>query len=569
MKMTKCRERMSEGVSRPAFDRYHSNEDMVALMRDLVRAYPHLSSLYSIGKSHENRDLWMLEITDRETGPGQDKPGYYIDGNHHAVEVTGAAVCLYTAWYLLSSFGVDRNVTQLLGNTVFYILPRVSPDGVEMFLTTPHSLRSSTRPYPEPEPEPGLHPEDVDGDGRILEMRIEDPHGEWKISDRDQRLMVRRLPDDYGGCYYRRYPEGVLHGWDGGEIKIARPRWGLDLNRNYPALWDVEKKDSAGPFPLSEPETRAVADFISAHHNIAGAMSYHTTGGFILRPSCHRPDRDLPETDVLAMKAIGWRGEEITGYRCVSTYEEFTAGRALGGVFMDWLYEHQGLIAYSTELWNASARAGIERRSRALSPAEEEEDGLKLLTWNDRDLGGEGFVPWYSHQHPQLGKVELGGWDYKFTLWNPPAGLLESECHKNALFTLAHAASLPRLGVTATEVISLGDSVYRLRITVKNLGYLPTWVSEPGRKLAWASPPVAVLDLPQKASLIHGQKREDVSHLSGRAGANPRAQGGPGREKTLTWVIHAPGQARSVSVKVEGARVGRLSLTVDLMEAVT
>ena len=38
------------------------------------------------------------------------------------------------------------------------------------------------------------------------------------------------------------------------------------------------------------------------------------------------------------------------------------------------------------------------------------EDDLKLIGWNDEQLGGKGFVDWYPFDHPQLGRVELGGW---------------------------------------------------------------------------------------------------------------------------------------------------------------
>ncbi len=39
------------------------------------------------------------------------------------------------------------------------------------------------------------------------------------------------------------------------------------------------------------------------------------------------------------------------------------------------------------------------------------EADLKLLAWNDAVLGGKGFVDWFAFDHPQLGPVELGGWD--------------------------------------------------------------------------------------------------------------------------------------------------------------
>lgn len=56
---------------------------------------------------------------------------------------------------------------------------------------TPRIIRSSTRPYPfDEEPVEGLDVEDVDGDGRILSMRIADPNGNWKCHPDEPRLMI-------------------------------------------------------------------------------------------------------------------------------------------------------------------------------------------------------------------------------------------------------------------------------------------------------------------------------------------------------------------------------------------
>lgn len=164
------------------FSHYHRYGELVQHMRELVEEYPNLSRMYSIGKSFEGRDIWVVEITNHGTGDHNDKPGYYIDGNLHAGEVTGTACALYTIWYLLTRFGSDEVVTRLVDSTSFYILPRLSPDGAEMYLTSPYFLRSSVRPYPFEEELDGLYTEDIDGNGLILQMRVPDPEGEWKVS---------------------------------------------------------------------------------------------------------------------------------------------------------------------------------------------------------------------------------------------------------------------------------------------------------------------------------------------------------------------------------------------------
>ena len=344
--------------------RYLKYEEIVQFLRECETDYPNLVELLSIGKSYEGRDIWACILTQKGTGKHQEKPAIYVDGNHHAGEVTGSAVCLYTIEYLLENYPSDAEVKDLLDNRAFYIIPRVSPDGAELYLTTPYMLRSSVRPYPDEDLGDGLVPEDIDGNGTILQMRWEDPLGQWKVSEKDPRVMARRKPGENGGRYYRVVTEGLFQRWDGVEIKQARPKYGLDLNRNYPGSWHAANQQTGpGPFPLSEPETRAVGDFFRSHPNIAFAFSHHTYGGDILRPRTAGPDADMNPQDLDALKSIGRRGQEITGYKCVSIFEGFTRDprRPSTGSFLDFTYDVRGIMAMAVELWDLDGRSGIPK----------------------------------------------------------------------------------------------------------------------------------------------------------------------------------------------------------------
>ena len=83
---------------------------------------------------------------------------------------------LHIAHTLLNGHGSDARCTRLLDNAAFYIVPRLNPDGAAWALADqPRYVRSGTRAYPYSEPVAGLHAEDVDGDGRILQMRVPRP----------------------------------------------------------------------------------------------------------------------------------------------------------------------------------------------------------------------------------------------------------------------------------------------------------------------------------------------------------------------------------------------------------
>src|ERR687895_513196 len=176
------------------FDAYLRYGELTRALHALAEEHPRFCKVESIGKSYEGREIWLAELTNAETGPADDKPAFWVDGNTHAGEVTGSMAALYLIEHLLQNYGSDDLVNRLLDEQAFYVLPRLSPDGAERYLTTPHTLRSNPRPWPEPEPEPGLQPEDVNGDGHVLQMRVEDEHGEWRVSEGDDRLMVPRAP---------------------------------------------------------------------------------------------------------------------------------------------------------------------------------------------------------------------------------------------------------------------------------------------------------------------------------------------------------------------------------------
>lgn len=182
------------------WDRYYTSGETEQLLREFHELYPELTELYSIGESLEGRNLWVMEITAEITGPASDKPALYLDGGIHAGELTGSQVALYTLGHLLTRYGWDPEVTDLLESYAFYVRPKFNPDGSDLALIFDQNLRSTVRPWDEDEDgradeDPG---EDLDGDGWITDMRIPDPEGDWYAHPQDERVMVR-IPGGRGG----------------------------------------------------------------------------------------------------------------------------------------------------------------------------------------------------------------------------------------------------------------------------------------------------------------------------------------------------------------------------------
>ena len=547
------------------FDKFYRYDDLTRILLSLAEEFPQLVSIESIGKSYEGRDIWLLKVTCFATGSDQDKPALWVDGNIHATELAPSSVCLYLLQTLVTGYETHPDITRCLDTRAFYICPRVNPDGAELALADqPKFIRSSTRPYPyDGERDDGLVMEDIDGDGRILMMRIPDANGSWKICPQEPRLLVQREPTETGGQYYRLLPEGQIENYDGVLIDIPRPKEGLDLNRNFPFLWRSEPEQiGAGSYPTSEPEVRSLVQFITNHPNITGAIAFHTFSGVLLRPYSHVSDEELPVNDLRTYQRLGAKGTELTGYPAISVFHEFRYDpkEIVTGTFDDWAYEHQGIFGWTVEVWSPQRQAGINEYKYIDWYREHPvEDDLKLLRWSDEKLGGKGYVDWYPFEHPQLGHIELGGWDTMYAWSNPPSEFLEKEIARFPDWLVWHLLISPCLEIYEASVRDLGDHTYRVRLVVHNTGWLPTYVTQKALDKKLVRGCFCEIELPEGATLETGKRCEELGQLEGRAyksSAPTRRQSDPTQDRAkVEWVICAP-QGGTVKLLARHERAG-------------
>jgi len=447
-----------------AWNRYYDHAGLGSILARLHGAFPDLTALYSIGKSTEGRDLWCLEVTARRVGDPKRKPAMYIDGNIHGNEVQAGEVVAYTAWYLCHQYGRLDRVTALLDSYVFYLVPMVNPDGRDCWLrTSTGTVSSRTGSAPTDNDRDGVADEDdcddLDGDGVITQMRIKDPYGRWKRHpDYPEYLLVRAKPDEVG--------EYTLLGWEGidndGDGRVNEDgRGGYDMNRNFPYDWQPPYLQyGARDYPLSQPETRAVARFVLARPNIAAAQCYHNSGGMILRG----PGREggaMESADDRLLVAIAQRGERILPY-----YRSLICWKDLYATWGDedtWLYAARGILAYTNEMWTSR---NLYKGSQPPSD-EDQAEFIKHVLLDD------GLVPWRPYDHPTYGPIEIGG---RKKEWGrtPPSFLLEEELHRNMAFTLYHASTMPLLRISDVNVAPLGGNLFKVWVTVENQRMMPT-----------------------------------------------------------------------------------------------
>lgn len=558
-------------------DHYYLYDELTETLKNLASEYPSIANLRSVGKSVEGRELWFMEVTNFETGAPETKPAMWIDGNTHAGEVMGSMVCLKTIWYLLTNYGEDPSVTEILDETTFYILPRLDADGGEFVLKTPYYVLGADnetgggRWYPLSEEEwksteYGLHLEDVDGDGFIVKMRISDPIGEWKLSDKDTRIMLKREPDDKERDFYRVYPEGLILNYKGEkEIKMAPARWSLNFNRNWPGEWAKEEVSrGSGSYPLSIPETKAVADFIVSHPNICIAITYHTHGGVLFSYS---EDEQIPVRDRNLFKIIESIFQDQTGYPSRSMRR-----RGPTGSFSTFMTVHRAIPCTTVEIWDLLGEIGmenwVERGGFDASIKRQEERALKLIAWNERELDGKAFVEWHEVDHPQLGKVEIGGWKTRFLSRNPPVKFMEGEIDKIMFFPLRLAQLLPKLVINEAIANNVGEDLYKVTLTLENVGALPTYVMKHALDIGSTKPAVVSIKLEEGMKLVSGERfvKFNLEGYLNKDLTEYRKERINTRDKnrtTFNWLVYAKDRGE-IMLKIKSQKAGKVEVKLTL-----
>jgi hypothetical protein len=451
------------------WDRYHDYTQIVAFCKEMAQKHPQLVKTESIGKSFEGRDIYVLKITDYQTGNPERKPAMYIDGNIHANELQCTEMSMYTAWYLAENFEYVDFIKELLHDKIFYILPTISPDSRDYFIYKPnHASSSRTGMMPIDYDGDGLINEDtfddLDGDGNIVMMRRKSPTGRWIQDPKFPLRMVRAEPNEPGEYEMLGF-EGFDNDGDG-LVNEDGPGY-YDPNRDWGWGWQPDYiQGGALYYPGTLPETKAVKNFVMAHPNIAGAQSYHNYGGMFLRgPGAEEDSKFYNRQDVAVYDVIGKLGERI-----IPGYNYFTIHKDLYTVYggeIDWFALGRGIFTFSNELMTSYKLFNEKLTGQSRWESTEFHEFDKYL------LFGDAYVQWKEYDHPQFGKIEIGG-PKKNYVRNHPGFLLLEESHRNMAFTLFHAHSMPKLEIIDIKTEELGKKLTEITVTVMNHRIIPT-----------------------------------------------------------------------------------------------
>ncbi len=277
---------------------YHNYAETAEALRRLAADNPRETSLFSIGKTTEGREIWCLRLNPAEKGEApSSRPAAFFMGNHHAREHLSAEVALGLASYLLAH-KADPEVRGYLDTLDIYIAPMTNPDGVEYDIAS----------------------------------------GRYRWHRKNTRVN----------------PDKTI---------------GVDLNRNYDSLWCKAGASHSpgadtycGPYAFSEPESRAIRDFVLARPNLKTLMSYHSYSSLVLYPWAGKDAPVENERDRRVFETLAKGMASFTGYTPERSSDLYVAA----GDTTDWAYAARGVFAFTTELEGATfypGAAAIERAS--------------------------------------------------------------------------------------------------------------------------------------------------------------------------------------------------------------
>ena len=519
-------------------------------IRALGTQYPGLCSVSSLFKTPGGNNIWLITIG---TGNRDSKPGIAIVGGVDGKYLIGSELAVGFAEKLLKS-SLEPEIKELLDKITFYIFPDVSPDASAQFfseLKYERSINSRTTDDDRDFVFDEDPCEDLNKDGLITLIRIQDPLGTWIESDEDQRIMVPADISKGQTGNYLVYSEGIDNDKD--ERFNEDGAGGVNFNNNLTFNYE-EFGANAGLYPVSEPETRAVVDFLYDRFNIYAVFTFGPQDNLgqpmkaSERPSATQnpspeqaPEQGMMrrqrgritsilKTDELINKLVSDKYHEITGLKGTP------AAINEPGNFMEWVYYHYGRYSFSTPGWWLTVEKG--KNPEAL-----------FLKFAEKNRLQDIFVPWTEIAHPDFPgkKTEVGGIK-PFALINPPSDTLADLVSLHYKFITAIAAMHPELEFLDVRIENAGENIFRLSLKIHNKGVFAT-NTEVGEPNLWTRVMRLILEPSKGQTILSGTKVQRIQRLQGDESAE------------FSWLISGKGR---VEINAGSVNVVQATLSLEL-----
>lgn len=545
----------------PHLTGYLNHEAFSAAVQKLEAS--ELAEVKSLGKSAGGRDVWLVTIA---SGKAEDKPALAIIGNVQGAHLAGSEIAMRIAREIVAKGDKDEGVKKLLSAVTLYIIPRPDPDASEKCFAKPYRVPAGNQRKTDDDRDFEFGedpPNDLNGDGFITQLRIEDPAGTLMLHPDDPRVLITADPKKNERGKYRVLTEGIDD--DGDEQWNEDAGDGVAFDHN----WTFGYKPftaNTGPNAVSENECRVIADFLFDKTNVAAVYTFSTDDN-LFHPwkANSQTERERIRKNILSSDAtaVDFLAEV---YRKIHGGSDAPAPPDAHGAFSRWAYFHYGRWSLNARpRWvpkaegakKDEAKEGEGEKKEDKKPSGEKRgaDQINLLRWLDANKI-DGFVEWKEIKHPDFPdqKVEVGGFKPLVDL-NPPAAELDKLAEKQLTFLQKLPDYLPKLELRDSKAESLGGGVYRVTVTAANTGYLPT-MPEMGGVNGIPQPLQISIDVPKDAVFLQGHPRTEFNRLAGVTG-----------KREQTWLIRFPGKApESIELRLWAPAVGEVKTKIEVKE---
>ncbi len=513
---------------------YRNEQQVTAALKSIVSKSGAKAKLTSLVKTAGGKDIWMLTLSD---GNPESHPGIAIMGGVQGDHLLGTELALNMAENIVT------NHPDVLKKTTFYIFPNLSPDATAQYFAATKFARHGNATKTDDDRDGQVNEdgfEDLNGDGVITMMRIEDPTGIYKMLDEDNRIMVMSDPNQGERGTYDLITEGMDNDKDGefNEDGLG----GVAFNKNFTFGFPYFTP-GAGEHPVSQLEHRALLDFLytqwnlyailtfSDENNLSTPLKYNRAG------ATKRVITSILEDDELINEMVS------ETYNKLIPNTNAPSGSAQGGSAFEWAYFHFGRLAMSTPGWWPQKFEGD-----SIKTAPENEKANFLAYAEDQGIKNA-FIPWKEIQHPDFPnhKVEVGG-IRPFVMKNPPYALVDSIAIKHTDFILKVAEMQPELQLVNLKQEKVGNNLTRITVDLHNNGLLPTH-TEMGDKSRWLRKINVYMKTKNNQQLISGKARQVIEKIDGDDTI------------TLSWLIQGSG---NVTVEATVPQAGTATKTINL-----
>lgn len=505
-----------------AFGQNYSNQSQLSQrLKSLESANLSLVKLQSITRTAGGKDIWVLEIG---AGDRANHPAIAVIGGVEGPHLLSQELAIGFAEKLLGSAQKD-SVMNLLNTTAFYVFSSVSPDAAEQYFAQQKYERSANSTPTDDDRDGKINEdpfEDLNNDGLITLVRIEDASGKWKTHPADDRVMVLANPEKGEQGKYILIPEGIDNDKDGKWNED--PEGGIHFNKSltFDPPYFVP---GAGEHPVSELETRALLDYLYERFNIFAVISFGPANNlsdpwkFDKSKTSQRIITGIMEGDAKVNKmAAELYKKHVTG-------KDAPAAQPSKGDLSQWAYFHYGRQSFSTPGW-WTPKFELPKDSSAAKKYKNNEDkntDVDFLRWAEKE-GVDVFAPWQKISHPDYpGKnAEVGGLK-PFVRLNPPFKIVDKLIDEHTRFIVSLAAKKPDIDLVNLKTESLEKGVTRISVTVQNKGLFPA-IADIALNSYWTK--LVKISLSAAPSrIISGNKITLLPNLSA------------GESKELTWLV--------------------------------